>query len=121
MRGRAPSPSLSLPAEDTVFLRDEDERGEYVLSQQGLIYQGACDYITSTPWNFGQVSGAGTPRTPGRAQPVQPWCRRARGLVPRVRPKTCTPNAASTLGRIRPCHATVLQTNQDLLSKRGTC
>ncbi|XP_010567674.1 PREDICTED: protein-glutamine gamma-glutamyltransferase 2 isoform X3 [Haliaeetus leucocephalus] len=40
--------------EDTVFLRDEDERGEYVLSQQGLIYQGACDYITSTPWNFGQ-------------------------------------------------------------------
>ncbi|NXN71064.1 TGM2 glutamyltransferase, partial [Himantopus himantopus] len=40
--------------EDTVFLRDEDERCEYVLSQQGLIYQGTCDYITSTPWNFGQ-------------------------------------------------------------------
>ncbi|KAM7090527.1 protein-glutamine gamma-glutamyltransferase 2 [Ciconia maguari] len=40
--------------EDTVFLRDEDERREYVLSQQGLIYQGARDYITSTPWNFGQ-------------------------------------------------------------------
>ncbi|NXE83137.1 TGM2 glutamyltransferase, partial [Cochlearius cochlearius] len=40
--------------EDAVFLRDEDERCEYVLSQQGLIYQGACDYITSTPWNFGQ-------------------------------------------------------------------
>lgn len=40
--------------EDTVFLRDEDERREYVLSQQGLIYQGTRDYITSTPWNFGQ-------------------------------------------------------------------
>ncbi|XP_067163604.1 protein-glutamine gamma-glutamyltransferase 2 [Apteryx mantelli] len=40
--------------EDTVFLRDEDERCEYVLSQQGLIYQGARDYITATPWNFGQ-------------------------------------------------------------------
>ncbi|NXE57283.1 TGM2 glutamyltransferase, partial [Casuarius casuarius] len=40
--------------EDAVFLRDEDERGEYVLSQQGLIYQGARDYITATPWNFGQ-------------------------------------------------------------------
>ncbi|NXX97719.1 TGM2 glutamyltransferase, partial [Centropus bengalensis] len=40
--------------EDTVFLRDEDERQEYVLSQEGLIYQGSRDYITSTPWNFGQ-------------------------------------------------------------------
>ncbi|NXU53565.1 TGM2 glutamyltransferase, partial [Turnix velox] len=40
--------------EDTVFLRDEDERSEYVLSQQGLIYQGTRDYITSVPWNFGQ-------------------------------------------------------------------
>ncbi|KAM8798210.1 protein-glutamine gamma-glutamyltransferase 2 [Eudromia elegans] len=40
--------------EDTVFLRDEDERSEYVLSQQGLIYQGTRDYITATPWNFGQ-------------------------------------------------------------------
>ncbi|XP_027502107.1 protein-glutamine gamma-glutamyltransferase 2 [Corapipo altera] len=40
--------------EDTVFLRDENERREYVLSQQGLIYQGTCDYIFSVPWNFGQ-------------------------------------------------------------------
>ncbi|NXK11672.1 TGM2 glutamyltransferase, partial [Herpetotheres cachinnans] len=40
--------------EDTVFLQVEDERCEYVLSQQGLIYQGTCDYITSVPWNFGQ-------------------------------------------------------------------
>ncbi|XP_010218028.1 PREDICTED: uncharacterized protein LOC104572561 [Tinamus guttatus] len=42
--------------EDTVFLRDEDERSEYVLSQQGLIYQGSRDYITAIPWNFGQVT-----------------------------------------------------------------
>ncbi|NWI56947.1 TGM2 glutamyltransferase, partial [Calyptomena viridis] len=40
--------------EDTVFLREEDERREYVLSQQGLIYQGTSDYIFSIPWNFGQ-------------------------------------------------------------------
>ncbi|XP_035757206.1 protein-glutamine gamma-glutamyltransferase 2, partial [Egretta garzetta] len=83
--------------EDTVFLRDEDERCEYVLSQQGLIYQGASDYITSTPWNFGQVSGARPPGTPG-----QPWQRRARGLMPRLFPRSCTPTAASTPGRISP-------------------
>ncbi|NXC47942.1 TGM2 glutamyltransferase, partial [Penelope pileata] len=40
--------------EDTVYLRDEDERREYVLSQQGLIYQGSRDYITHVAWNFGQ-------------------------------------------------------------------
>ncbi|KFP80699.1 Protein-glutamine gamma-glutamyltransferase 2, partial [Acanthisitta chloris] len=40
--------------EDTVFLRDENERREYVLSQEGLIYQGTSDYIYSIPWNFGQ-------------------------------------------------------------------
>ncbi|XP_051488984.1 protein-glutamine gamma-glutamyltransferase 2 isoform X1 [Apus apus] len=40
--------------EDTVFLRDENERSEYVLAQEGLIYQGSRDYITSIPWNFGQ-------------------------------------------------------------------
>ncbi|NWI93544.1 TGM2 glutamyltransferase, partial [Pitta sordida] len=40
--------------EDTVFLRDEAERREYVLSQQGLIYQGTSDYIFSIPWDFGQ-------------------------------------------------------------------
>lgn len=67
MCGRVPIPVPSAfpPAEDTVYLRDEDERREYVLSQQGLIYQGARDYITSTPWNFGQVRGARPPRTPG--------------------------------------------------------
>lgn len=40
-------------------MRDENERREYVLSQNGLIFQGTCDYIFSIPWNFGQVSGQG--------------------------------------------------------------
>ncbi|NXC23538.1 TGM2 glutamyltransferase, partial [Campylorhamphus procurvoides] len=40
--------------EDTVFLRDENERREYVLSQEGLIFQGTHNYIFSIPWNFGQ-------------------------------------------------------------------
>ncbi|XP_071429142.1 protein-glutamine gamma-glutamyltransferase 2 [Pithys albifrons albifrons] len=40
--------------EDTVFLRDENERREYVLSQEGLIFQGTYNYIFSIPWNFGQ-------------------------------------------------------------------
>ncbi|KAF2974970.1 hypothetical protein EK904_014756 [Melospiza melodia maxima] len=35
-------------------MRDENERREYVLSQDGLIFQGTCDYIYSIPWNFGQ-------------------------------------------------------------------
>lgn len=41
-----------------MYLQEEDERREYVLSQQGLIYMGSRDYMTSTPWNFGQVSTA---------------------------------------------------------------
>uniref|UniRef100_A0A8C3L0U4 Protein-glutamine gamma-glutamyltransferase 2 n=1 Tax=Chrysolophus pictus TaxID=9089 RepID=A0A8C3L0U4_CHRPC len=40
--------------EDAVYLQEEDERREYVLSQQGLVYMGSRDYITSIPWNFGQ-------------------------------------------------------------------
>ncbi|XP_044310848.1 protein-glutamine gamma-glutamyltransferase 2 [Varanus komodoensis] len=40
--------------EDSVFLEDEEERLEYVLTQHGLIYQGSSDYIRPIPWNFGQ-------------------------------------------------------------------
>uniref|UniRef100_A0A8C2SZH8 Protein-glutamine gamma-glutamyltransferase 2 n=1 Tax=Coturnix japonica TaxID=93934 RepID=A0A8C2SZH8_COTJA len=47
-----PTPWCPIP--DSVYLREEDERREYVLSQQGFIYMGSHDYITSTPWNFGQ-------------------------------------------------------------------
>ncbi|XP_063003555.1 protein-glutamine gamma-glutamyltransferase 2 [Elgaria multicarinata webbii] len=39
---------------DSVFLENEDERVEYVLTQHGLIYQGIDSYIYPTPWNFGQ-------------------------------------------------------------------
>lgn len=37
-------------------MENNEDRVEYVLTQQGLIYQGSKDYIISIPWNFGQVS-----------------------------------------------------------------
>ncbi|XP_015744451.1 protein-glutamine gamma-glutamyltransferase 2, partial [Python bivittatus] len=40
--------------DDSTYLESEEERIEYVLTQQGLIYQGSKDYIYSIPWNFGQ-------------------------------------------------------------------
>ncbi|XP_067410052.1 protein-glutamine gamma-glutamyltransferase 2 [Emydura macquarii macquarii] len=40
--------------DDAVFLEFEDQRSEYVLTQQGLIYQGSQKYIVPSPWNFGQ-------------------------------------------------------------------
>ncbi|XP_063152866.1 protein-glutamine gamma-glutamyltransferase 2 [Candoia aspera] len=40
--------------EDSTYLENEEERVEYVLTQQGLIYQGSKDYIYPIPWNFGQ-------------------------------------------------------------------
>ncbi|XP_021544682.1 protein-glutamine gamma-glutamyltransferase 2 [Neomonachus schauinslandi] len=39
---------------DAVYLDSEEERQEYVLTQQGFIYQGSVKYIKNTPWNFGQ-------------------------------------------------------------------
>uniref|UniRef100_K7FAI3 Protein-glutamine gamma-glutamyltransferase 2 n=1 Tax=Pelodiscus sinensis TaxID=13735 RepID=K7FAI3_PELSI len=39
---------------DSVFLEFEDQRKEYVLAQQGLIFQGSLKYIVPTAWNFGQ-------------------------------------------------------------------
>ncbi|XP_075384875.1 protein-glutamine gamma-glutamyltransferase 2 [Tenrec ecaudatus] len=41
------------PADD-VYLDSEQERQEYVLTQQGFIYQGSAKFIKSVPWNFGQ-------------------------------------------------------------------
>lgn len=41
------------PADD-VYLESEAERREYVLTQQGFIYQGSVKFIQSVPWNFGQ-------------------------------------------------------------------
>ncbi|XP_077025144.1 protein-glutamine gamma-glutamyltransferase 2 [Tamandua tetradactyla] len=39
---------------DTVYLDSDEERLEYVLTQQGFIYQGSAKFIKSVPWNFGQ-------------------------------------------------------------------
>lgn len=51
---RAEAPSFP-PTEDAVYLDSEEERQEYVLTQQGFIYQGSAKFIKSSPWNFGQV------------------------------------------------------------------
>ncbi|XP_045689221.1 protein-glutamine gamma-glutamyltransferase 2 [Phyllostomus hastatus] len=42
---------------DAVYLDSEEERQEYVLSQQGFIYQGSAKFIKGIPWNFGQFEG----------------------------------------------------------------
>ncbi|XP_016074783.1 PREDICTED: protein-glutamine gamma-glutamyltransferase 2 [Miniopterus natalensis] len=39
---------------DAVYLDSEEQRQEYVLTQQGFIYQGSAKFIKSIPWNFGQ-------------------------------------------------------------------
>ncbi|XP_072371647.1 protein-glutamine gamma-glutamyltransferase 2-like [Scyliorhinus torazame] len=39
---------------DAVFLDDENQRGEYVLADQGLIYQGSDSSIGRIAWNYGQ-------------------------------------------------------------------
>lgn len=39
---------------DAVYLDSEEERREYVLTQQGFIYQGSAKFINRIPWNFGQ-------------------------------------------------------------------
>ncbi|XP_051043557.1 protein-glutamine gamma-glutamyltransferase 2 isoform X2 [Phodopus roborovskii] len=39
---------------DDVYLDSEEQRREYVLNQQGFIYQGSVKFIKSVPWNFGQ-------------------------------------------------------------------
>ncbi|XP_028591642.2 protein-glutamine gamma-glutamyltransferase 5 [Podarcis muralis] len=40
--------------DDDVYLESELEREEYVLNEQGLIYQGNKNWIRPVPWNFGQ-------------------------------------------------------------------
>ncbi|RVE70317.1 hypothetical protein OJAV_G00063490 [Oryzias javanicus] len=39
---------------DTVYLKSESKRLEYVLSQHGQIFRGTYKRIKGTPWNFGQ-------------------------------------------------------------------
>ncbi|KAL8179821.1 UNVERIFIED_CONTAM: hypothetical protein K2H54_073247 [Gekko kuhli] len=40
--------------EDDVYLGSEPERQEYVLSEDGILYQGNQDWIQPSPWNYGQ-------------------------------------------------------------------
>ncbi|XP_054836156.1 protein-glutamine gamma-glutamyltransferase 5-like isoform X2 [Eublepharis macularius] len=40
--------------EDDVYLAGEEERREYVLNEQGIIFQGNRDWIRPSPWNYGQ-------------------------------------------------------------------
>lgn len=41
--------------DDEVFLDDEEQRGEYVMNEEGIIYKGSGNYITSMKWDYGQV------------------------------------------------------------------
>nr|XP_025039607.1 protein-glutamine gamma-glutamyltransferase 5 [Pelodiscus sinensis] len=41
-------------ADDPVYMYNQAQREEYVLNEQGMLYQGVHKHITSRPWNFGQ-------------------------------------------------------------------
>ncbi|KAJ8031443.1 Protein-glutamine gamma-glutamyltransferase K [Holothuria leucospilota] len=40
--------------DDTVYMEDDAERKEYVLSDSGYIWYGTATYLSKRPWNFGQ-------------------------------------------------------------------
>ncbi|XP_073411324.1 protein-glutamine gamma-glutamyltransferase E-like [Dendrobates tinctorius] len=40
--------------DDVVYMKDENERLEYVLNDSGIIYYGLEDYIKEIRWNYGQ-------------------------------------------------------------------
>ncbi|XP_032897135.1 protein-glutamine gamma-glutamyltransferase 2-like [Amblyraja radiata] len=40
--------------EDDVFLNNEDQRQEYIMNQNGLIFNGNINSILARPWSFGQ-------------------------------------------------------------------
>ncbi|KAL6470659.1 hypothetical protein MHYP_G00217780 [Metynnis hypsauchen] len=40
--------------DDWVYLPKEEERQEYVMNEQGLLYSGNCNFIDAMPWDFGQ-------------------------------------------------------------------
>lgn len=42
-------------SEDAVFLDDEQEREECVMTEMGIIYHGAHDDVSERNWNYGQV------------------------------------------------------------------
>lgn len=44
-----------LSSADAVFLDNEEERQECVMTEMGIIYHGAYDDIAERNWNYGQV------------------------------------------------------------------
>ncbi|KAJ8335561.1 hypothetical protein SKAU_G00389030 [Synaphobranchus kaupii] len=40
--------------DDPVYLPDEEQLQEYILNENGMLYQGSWDHIRTLPWNFGQ-------------------------------------------------------------------
>ena len=42
-------------SDDWVYLGVEEERQEYVMKEQSIIYRGLDNYIDSLTWNLGQV------------------------------------------------------------------
>uniref|UniRef100_A0AAR2IU79 protein-glutamine gamma-glutamyltransferase n=1 Tax=Pygocentrus nattereri TaxID=42514 RepID=A0AAR2IU79_PYGNA len=43
-----------VPTEDSVYMPDKELLQEYILNENGVLYQGSWDQITALPWNFGQ-------------------------------------------------------------------
>lgn len=48
------------PVADSVYLADDELLQEYILNENGILYQGSWDQITTLPWNFGQVTTSST-------------------------------------------------------------
>lgn len=38
-----------------MYLKDKDERQEYVLNESGIIWRGTHELMKPTPWNYAQV------------------------------------------------------------------
>uniref|UniRef100_A0A673NDN0 protein-glutamine gamma-glutamyltransferase n=1 Tax=Sinocyclocheilus rhinocerous TaxID=307959 RepID=A0A673NDN0_9TELE len=45
---------IFFPVDDSVYLPSEELLQEYILNENGILYQGSWDDITTVPWNFGQ-------------------------------------------------------------------
>lgn len=52
---KLPHNLLLLSSADAVFLDDEKERQECVMTEMGIIYHGAYDDVAERDWNYGQV------------------------------------------------------------------